>query len=206
VALLDAELEAMPVPLERRAEFADLFEEYGPAVSYFFARRGFPPEDCCDLMQETFLKAYRGLPRFRDDAELRTWLLRIAANVWKNALRSRQASKRAAARTVALESLLADGDVPTERPQELLPQATPADPLARVLHDESRRMLREAVSELPPRMRQCVELRIDRGLKYREIAVVLKVTVDTVKTQLHQARQRLRGDLDAYFALNDDGE
>jgi RNA polymerase sigma-70 factor (ECF subfamily) len=205
VALLDAEIEAMPVPLERREEFADLFEEYGPAVSYFFARRGFPPEDCRDLMQETFLKAYRGLAGFRDDAGLRTWLLKIAANVWKNALRSRQTVKRSAMKTVSLEGALTEDEVPEGRGEELR-QPGSADPLDRVLRDESRRMLREAVAELPPRMRRCVQLRIDRSLKYREIAAILQVSVDTVKTQLHQARQRLKGDLDAYFALGDDGE
>lgn len=205
MALLDAELEAMPVPLERREEFADLFEEYGPAVSYFFARRGFPPEDCRDLAQETFLKAYRGLPRFRDDAELKTWLLRIAANVWKNALRARHTGKRSAVRTVPLEGLLVEGDVPVARPDEVQRPGS-VDPLDRVLREEGRRMLREAVAELPPRMRRCVQLRIDRSLKYREIAAILQVSVDTVKTQLHQARQRLKVDLDAYFTLGDDGE
>lgn len=205
MALLDAELEEMPVPFERGEEFADLYQEYGAAISYFFARRGFSPEDSRDLMQETFLNAYRGLSRFRDDAELKTWLLRIAANVWKNALRSRQAVKRSAARTIPLEGLLLDGDVPAVRREEL-PGATEADPLDRVLREETRRMLRDAVAELPHRMRRCVELRISRGLKYREIATIMQVSVDTVKTQLHQARQRLKDDLDAHFSVGDDGE
>lgn len=205
MALLDAEIEAMPVPLERREELADLFERYAPVVSYFFARRGFGQEDCRDLAQETFLRAYRGLSGFQGDAELKTWLLRIAANVWKNALRSRQTVKRSAVKTVSLEGALVDDQVSGEGGEPLC-QADSASPLDRVLRDESRRMLRDAVAELPPRMRRCVQLRIDRSLKYREIAAILQVSVDTVKTQLHQARQRLKGDLDAYFALSDDGE
>lgn len=203
MAVLDAELEAMPVHSERREEFAELFEDYAPAVSCFFARRGFPPEDCRDLTQETFLKAYRGLARFRAEAGLETWILRIAANVWKNTLRSRQADKRSAARTVPLEEA---GPLPGALARVAGPareDATPA-PLDRVIRGEERRMLREAVEELPPRMRRSVLLRVDQGLKYREIATIMAVSVDTVKTQLHQARQRLRDRLCDHFSVGDD--
>lgn len=204
MALLDAELEGMPVRSERETEFATVFERYSPAVSYFFARRGFGPEDCRDLTQETFLKAYRGLARFRDESGLGTWILRIAANVWKNALRSRQAVKRAAA-TVSLEAVSPTGE---ESPplDPGLRQPGAADPLARVLEVESRRMLRDAVGKLPSRMRRCVLLRIDHGLKYREIGAIMQVSVDTVKTQLHQARQRLKDELDDYFSMSEDDE
>lgn len=199
MALLDAKLEAMPVPLERREELADLFQEYGPSITYFFARRGFLPEDCQDLTQETFLKAYRGLARFRNDAELKTWILRIATNVWKNALRSKKAQKRDDGLTVPIEAVMNEDGPPAG--DEL---HGPPGALDRILRDEGRRMLRDAVAELPPRMQRCVQLRIDRAMKYREIAAIMQVSVDTVKTQLHQARQRLKGGLDDYFALGED--
>lgn len=205
MAVLDAELDPMPVLSERREEFAEVFEDYAPAVSCFFARRGFPPEDCRDLTQETFLKAYRGLARFRAEAGLETWILRIAANVWKNTLRSRQTEKRSAARTVPLEEV---GSVPEPLARVAAPPqeaGTPA-PLHRVIRDEERRLLRDAVEELPPRMRRSVLLRVDQGLKYREIATIMSVSVDTVKTQLHQARQRLRDRLCDHFSVSgDDG-
>lgn len=206
VALLDAELEAMPVLSERREELAEVFEDYAPAVAYFFARRGFGPEDCRDLTQETFLKAYRGLARFRKEAELRTWLLRIATNVWKNTLRSQQAEKRSAAKTVSLEEI---GSLARPLARVAAPhrEGRASSPLDRVIRGEEHRMLREAVDELPPKMRRCVLLRVDRGLKYREIATIMSVTVDTVKTQLHQARQRLRERLSDHFDVTgDDGE
>jgi DNA-directed RNA polymerase specialized sigma24 family protein len=50
-------------------------------------------------------------------------------------------------------------------------------------------------------MRRCVLLRIDQGLKYREIASIMRVSIDTVKTQLHQARHRLKERLQEYFDL-----
>ena len=206
VALLDAELEAMPVLSERREELAEVFEDYAPAVTSFFARRGFGPEDCRDLTQETFLKAFRGLPRFRKEAELRTWVLRIAANVWKNALRSSQAEKRSAAKTVSLEEIQSLAK-PLARVAAPHREGRPSGPLDRVIRSEEQRMLRAAMEELPPKMRRCVLLRVDRGLKYREIASLMSVTEDTVKTQLYQARQRLKDRLGDHFHVSgDDGE
>lgn len=206
MALLDVKPDTMPVLSERDDEFAQVFQDLAPSVSYFFSRRGFSPEDCRDLTQETFLKAYRGLSRFRDEAELKTWLLRIAANVWKNTLRDRQAAKRSAMRTVSLEEIQTVAK-PLSRVVSAAPNPSSApSPLDRVMRSEASRLLREAVEELPPRMRRCVLLRIDRGLKYREIATVLSVSVDTVKTQLHQARQRLEDGLGEYFSVSDGEE
>lgn len=206
MALLDAKPDAMPVLSERDDELSQVFEDLAPSVSYFFSRRGFSPEDCRDLTQETFLKAFRGLSGFRDEAGLKTWLLRIAANVWKNALRDQQAVKRSAMKTVSLEEIQTVAR-PLSRVVSTIPNPPPApNPLDHVIRSEASRVLREAVEELPPRMRRCVLLRIDRGLKYREIATVLSVSVDTVKTQLHQARQRLKDDLGEYFSVGDGEE
>lgn len=202
MALLDAELDRMPIRSERQAELADVFERYAPSVWSFFARRGYPPEDCRDLMQETFLRAHRGLSRFRDESELKTWILRIAANVWKNALRSKQAIKRAAP-TVSLDDAAGgEGRLESAPSAPGVQASLAATPLEETLRTEERRLLRDAVSELPPRMQRCVLLRIDHGLKYREIASILQISVDTVKTQLFQARQRLKNRLGDYFSVS----
>lgn len=203
MAILDAETDHIPMMPERQDQLAELFETYAPAVRHFFSRRGFSPEDCSDLTQDTFLKAYQGLSTFREDADLRTWLLAIAANVWKNDLRSRQAAKRAAVKTVSLDATEVE-EAPPEGSSASVGASHPPNPLQSVLKQEGRRRLRSAIEELPPRMRQCVLLRVDRGLKYREVAVILKVSVDTVKTQLHQARQRLREALDDDWLQDED--
>lgn len=202
MALLDAELDRMPVRAERQDELAEVFERYAPSVWSFFARRGYPPEDCRDLTQETFLKAHRGLGRFREEARLRTWILRIATNVWKNSLRSSQAMKRAAP-TVSLDGDDGGNDRLNAVPVASGVQASiAATPLEETLRTEERRLLRNAVAGLPPRMKRCVLLRIDQGLKYREVAAILQVSVDTVKTQLFQARQRLRDRIGDYYSVS----
>lgn len=189
----------------RRNEFAEVFEEQASAIHSFFARRGFGPEDCSDLTQETFLRAYHGLARFGDEAEIRSWILRIAQNVWKNALRSRDAEKRSVSKTVSLEEI-------TSRAGPLANLSAPpghdkaSNPLEGVMRSELQRLLREAVEELPPKMRRCVLLRLDRGLKYQEIATLMSISVDTVKVQLYQARQRLKDQLSHHFALDENGD
>lgn len=204
MAVFDMEIRGAPAVQDEMTEIERVFREYGPSVTYFFARRGFSSDECRDLTQETFVRALGGFGSFRRESKLETWLLRIAANVWKNHLRSRGALKRDAP-TVSLEEAVEQGDavVGSAEPGRA---ARPRSPQEHLLEEERARVLREAVETLPPRMRRCVLLRIDRGLKYREIAILLRVSVDTVKTQLHQARYRLKEELQEYFDLKETGE
>jgi RNA polymerase sigma-70 factor (ECF subfamily) len=70
------------------------------------------------------------------------------------------------------------------------------DPLDQVIRRQQRSALREALQELPPQMRTCCALRYERGLKYEEIARVMKISIETVKAHLHQGRKRLATRLD----------
>lgn len=182
---------------EREQQFHQIFRRHYRSVTYFFAHRGFDAEECRDLTQETFFRVYRGMESFRGEAGVKTWLYTIAANIYRNEIRDRQAEKRSADE-VSLEESLEQGR-PIFEAWALRTGAGAGDPLQTVLTDERARLLREAVDDLPPRMRRCVLLRLDRGLKYREIAVLLHVTEDTVKAQLFQARQRLHRALGEHF-------
>lgn len=202
VAILDTEAEAVMIMSEGQDELGEVFERYAPSIQHFFLRRGYGREESRDLTQDTFLKAHKGLSGFREDANLRTWLLSIATNVWKNDLRSRQAEKRSALRTVEMDALPFEEE-PAIETEGLA--SRPPDPLDEVLDRERRARLRAAIADLPPRMQQVVKLRVDQERKYQEIAAVLHVSVDTVKTQLHQARRRLREALGEYGELGEDG-
>ena len=169
--------------------FETLFNLYFERVVYFFRGRGFDPDSARDLAQETFLLAFRNIAQFRGDGRFLDWLFRIAANVWKNRLRTLGTAKRS-----AIEVSLTRGVAENERGElarepESLTQ--PADQLDSVLATERLEALREAVDGLPPQMRRCVFLRL-RDLKYSEIATRLQLTVGTVKTQIHLARRRLK--------------
>ncbi len=169
---------------KKQEHFEQIFERYYRPVNYYFARRGCPREDCRDLAQETFLGAYKGIERYREDAEIETWLYVIAGNIWRNWLRSRSTLKRSA-HEVSLDQEIEDRREPVSTAEE-------DDSLGTLLLGEQWDLVRGALEELPPRMRFCLHLRIDQGLKYDEIATVMGISIQTVKSQLYQARERLK--------------
>ncbi len=178
--------------------FHQLFARLYPAVVYFFQRQGFGREESRDLAQDTFLRVYRGMSGFREEARIETWLFRIAKNIAFNARRYDMAARRRH-EEVSLEEALEQGD--PVLPQTRRPGLGSPDPLEELLEDERTRTLRQAVEELPPKMRQVLLLRVDQSLKYREIAALLEVSIETVKAHLYQAKgaliTRLGGPLQA---------
>lgn len=180
---------------ESSESFRRLFERYSRSIFYFFCKRGFSSEECRDLTQDTFLSVYKGMENFRQDSSVETWLFQIATNIYRNELRNRAAAKRSAPEV----SFDDEGDLeravsPTD------PAMESGEPLEVVLEEERARLLREALDDLPPQMRRCVLLRLDSELRYREIAELMQLSIQTVKAHLHQARQRLRHKLASYFS------
>lgn len=163
----------------------DLFQRYYQPVVGFFKRRGFSAEESRDLAQETFLRVFRNMDSFRGESSVETWLFQVAANLYKNFLRNRQTQKRDAAE-VPLPDREADAVV-EER----------SDPLGSVLSNERDRLLREALLKLPPQMRRCVELSL-ADVGYRETAELMRISIQTVRSQLSEARRRLKPMLEDY--------
>lgn len=190
--------EEIPQTEARELHFCDLFERYSRSVNYFFARRGFSPEECRDLTQETFLGVYRGIERFRSESSPKTWLFTIAANIWRNQVRRESADKRD-----AWELSL---DVSREEQGFDPPASDAEDPEWELLERERLELLRETFDELPPKMRRCLLLRVDQSLKYREIATVMQISIQTVKSQLFQAKEFLRSRLAHHFSELDEEE
>lgn len=181
-----AELQTGAAPQEA---FRRLFEIYSPPLYGFFARRGFSPEDCRDLTQETFLGIYTGIGSFRGEAGFETWMWKIATNACRKRHRWRSAGKRTG-EEVPLEG---EGEAASEAPSPL------PGPGEEILDRERSRLLREAIETLPAQMRRCLVLRVEQDLKYREIAAVLRLSTETVKAHLFQARKRLQEELGDYF-------
>lgn len=173
----------------REEDFRRLFDLFYPRLICFFSRRGLPSQDCHDLTQETFLGIYRGIGSFRHDSRFETWLFSIATNAWRKRLRRGSAGKREG-QEVPLEP-----ETPRDEPRD--EGSPPGDD---VLRRERARLLRAAVEKLPDQMKRCLVLRVYQEMKYREIAVLLRLSPETVKVHLTQARRRLREDLGPYFA------
>ncbi len=173
----------------------DLFRRYYRPVVAFFARRGFSLEDSQDLAQETFLRVFKHIEGFRGESRLDTWLFQVAANLYKNTLRSQSTLKREG-KEVPLD---APGEEVAKVAEGAFWSSPEPGPLGGLLTGERAKLLWEAMKDLSPQMRLAVFLRVDRDLKYREIAEVMHVSIETVKAHLYQARQHLRDRLADYF-------
>jgi RNA polymerase sigma-70 factor, ECF subfamily len=176
---------------DRQGSFRFLYETYFRAIERFFARKGLSPEDCLDLTQETFLGIYKGLAGYEHRHQFTAWLYQAAKTTWLKWLRKAATAKRAAVE-VSHDAM--------ENPDPLLP--VPGRQLDDLLDEERCRALRAAVAELPEQMRDCLTLRLYHQLSYSEIAVVKKISVETVKAHLFRARKKLQEKL-ADFALGD---
>lgn len=164
--------------------YRQLFLHLWPMLHRFFGRCGVAPELRNDLTQETLLGIYTGIGGFRHQARFKTWIFTIATNVHKKHLRRHSALKRDA------EELSIDDTGPEARSIEL--STDRPDPEHRALDRERTRRLLAAVDTLPERMRQCLIFRTFHDMSYDQIAVVLKLSRETVRSHLFHARQRLR--------------
>lgn len=136
-------------------------------------------EDARDVVQETYLRAFRGIERFRGDAQFSTWLYRITANCASTYL-GRRAKHRH-------DELADDAPLPDERPE--------IDPGQRAENEALRGRLRAAIDRLPARLRAVVVLRDVYDLPHEAIAGELGISETAAKVRLHRARRQLREDL-----------
>ncbi len=133
-------------------------------------------EDAKDVVQEAYLRAYKGLKRFRGDAAFTTWMYRITANCASTHLARRAHHHH--------EPLSDDAAVVDERPE--------ADPDARLGAAAERELLHAALQSLAPEMRAVVVLRDVYDLPHDAIAAELGISEGAAKVRLHRARKKLR--------------
>jgi RNA polymerase sigma-70 factor, ECF subfamily len=154
------------------------------------------PIDAEDLVQETFLKALRGMDSFEQGSNFKAWIFRILRNTY---LTSR--SGLAAMRTVSLDEELAEttDSGPASYPEGAIDRQTPEVNLIRLT---DRAALQNAMAQLPPLLLEVVLLCDVEEMKYKEIATVLDIPIGTVMSRLARARASLRTLLDADVNLN----
>jgi RNA polymerase sigma-70 factor (ECF subfamily) len=153
-----------------RHAFAHLVERYWESLYRWLYHLTHNRHTAEDLVQETFLKAYRGLNRFQAGSNFRAWLFRIAHNSFANQRRT------------------------ASRIRYTLPENVPANsegPVEQALSRESLTMLARAVNRLPADFRAAFLLRAEEGLSFRDIAEALGLTEETARWRVFKARQKL---------------
>ncbi len=138
-------------------------------------------DDAGDVVQETYLRAFRSLRRFRGDAQFGTWLYRITCNV------------ASTAKTKGRRWRHDDLDDP-DRGVDVVDECPENQPETHVDRVQLRARVGDALSRLPPKLREVVVLRDIYDLPHREIAEVLDITESAAKVRLHRARRQLRHD------------
>ena len=182
-------------PPDTLPAFRDLYQKHNRAVLSFFLRRGFSKEQSRDLMQDTFLQAFKNISSFRGDAKFSTWLHTVAVNVLRQRLRHQGRSKRQG-HEVSIDATSTRGHLALVEPRDEAPESAP---LEQILRDERAGLVRKAMDDLPPGMRTMLRMSLFQGLKHKEIASALQKSEGTVKSQLYEARSRLQRGLADYF-------
>jgi RNA polymerase sigma-70 factor (ECF subfamily) len=167
--------------------FDNLVRRYAGDVYALLYRLTENAEDAGDLTQETFLNALKAIKGFRGDAELKTWLFRIALNQSRN----RWWKRRSRDKTYSLDATIGSSELQI---QDTLASDSP-DPEETALRREREVALRSALSELPEIFRVVVIMCDIEGLSYDEIAQALELNLGTVKSRIARGRHVLRNRL-----------
>jgi RNA polymerase sigma-70 factor, ECF subfamily len=167
-----------------RRAFEKLYQKYRNQIYGTLLQRISDRDTVDDLMQNTFLRAYRSLHTFKGNAAFSTWLTQIALNVYRSHLRSQQVRQNWVSQTEDPET------VPTVI-RDLKNNNSPDQ----IVQDRERtELVRQSIQNLPERYRKAMWLRYVKDWSYEEITHALQVPLGTVKTWLCRARRQLKSD------------
>jgi RNA polymerase sigma-70 factor (ECF subfamily) len=180
---LDEEAKLIARSLKQDSDaFGQLVERYATVIMNLAYRMVGDRTEAEDLAQETFVAAFKALPRFRAESKFSTWLYRIAANKCKDWLRAKRPGQ--ATQDVDIDEVLDDGVAAEERtPERLLSQQQVAEQLDR------------AIQRLPPLYREAFVLKHVEGLSYEEMQEIVGVNADTLKMRVYKGRLQLSREL-----------
>lgn len=160
-----------------RAAFDLLVVKYQSRVASIISRYVYDSQEVMDLTQDTFVKAYRAIDRFRGDSAFYTWLYRIAVNTAKNFLEARGRRPQGSADVADAENFDDGG--------RLRDVASPEKLLQR---EQLQQALNTAIAGLPEELRSAFLLREYDGLSYDDIARILECPIGTVRSRIFRAR------------------
>ncbi len=167
--------------------YEELIDRYEQPIYGLVYRLLGNQSDACDVVQEVFLKVFRGVNAFRERSSLRTWIYRIAVNEAHN---QRRWWVRHCRREISMEKDSQNGDVSLEIAPD--PGRSPYD---QALDSETRTLIERALTRINPVFRTAVVLRDIQNFSYEEIADILQVSLGTVKSRILRGREALRTEL-----------
>ncbi|MCI5065824.1 sigma-70 family RNA polymerase sigma factor [bacterium] len=170
-----------------KSAFQELFSHYEPKVLALAREILGSREDAEDVVQESFVKAYLALSKYRGDSAFYTWLYRIVYNMAID--QKRRVKRRGGTPVEFQEEILNSESISTSYEGR---RTSGDDPYKRLENHESLVVLERALQQLSEEQRAVILLRERDGLRYEEIADVVGVSKGTVMSRLHYARKALR--------------
>jgi RNA polymerase sigma-70 factor (ECF subfamily) len=190
------QFDATNAPVQREADliaslragmedaYETLIQRFEHPVFNLVSRLLDDPVDAADVVQEVFLKVFRNIGSFRQDASLKTWIYRIAVNEARNHRRWFSRHRR---QEVGLDA--EPGEV--HGYEDWLPDPG-RSPFEAAVDQETQAMIEEALQQVNPNFRAALVLREMEGLSYEEIAEILDISLGTVKSRILRGRDALR--------------
>ena len=177
-------------PARTAANFDMLYRDHVDLIYRFANRLCGETEAAKDLVQETFLNAYRGFSKFRGEAQVSTWLYAIASRA---CMRMRRRRKGAPERELSLDEFVptSEGEFRLQIPVEGL------SPEAALENKELRQALDTAINKLPGKYKMVLVLRDMEGVSAKEVGTIMGLNERAVKSRLHRARLFVRRELSA---------
>lgn len=147
-------------------------------------------QDADDLAQEVFVQVYESLEHFRDEAQLSTWIYRIAVNKSIDFLRKKKRKKRFA----QLVSIFGFGEE-----EEELPVSSDGDPHQNLEDVQRHQVLQQALDRLPENQKKAIVLSKYEGFSNQEIADIMQLSLSAVESLIHRAKKNLKKILFDYY-------
>jgi RNA polymerase sigma-70 factor (ECF subfamily) len=171
--------------------FEELVEKYQGRVYRHLRKMVRDSHYAEDLLQETFLNAYKGLKGFTGSSSFSTWLFRIATNAALMFLRKKRPE------SVEYDDQIGNSD------GHMMAMASPefvSTPLDVLLSKEGRSKIEEAIDELPIPYRTVIVLKDVEGFSIKEVAGIMDSSTAAIKSRLHRARNSVRESLSSYYS------
>jgi RNA polymerase sigma-70 factor (ECF subfamily) len=177
-----------------KLELQEIYDAFQPRILRYL-KRMVGANEAEDLTQEVFMKVGQALESFRGESKLSTWLYRIATNAALDRLRSPSFQR------IAPMELTGDstetGEAEIENRDFWTGEKTPSVE-QQFVRKEMNECIRDFIEKLPENYRAVLVLSEMEGLRNDEIALILGVTLDTVKIRLHRARKKLKEELETH--------
>lgn len=142
-------------------------------------------DDAEDLTQTAFIRLFRSIHQYNGDSKFTTWLYRLVINLGRDELRSRR-------RKVPIINPIATDDDELDPVTLIRDTNNERDPQASLEHNETRRILEEALAQLDDQYRLTLTMLYFDDMKYADIADILEIPLNTVKSHIRRGKERLR--------------